>query len=73
MARGCAFARAIEAQGIIEPSGPFEHALARLLMAAYKHRLRGIVKAAPAWVTEKVLSASEHIGNDRPVLWISKN
>ena len=28
--------------GIIQPTGPFEHALARPLMAAYKRRL-GIV------------------------------
>ena len=47
--------------------------LARLLMAAYKRRLRGIVAAAPTWVSEEILSASEHIGDDRVVLWITKN
>jgi len=36
----------------IEPNGPFERALARLLMAAYKRRLRAIVKVAPVWVSE---------------------
>jgi hypothetical protein len=28
-------------------------------MAAYKRRLRGIVKLAPTWVSEEILSASE--------------
>jgi hypothetical protein len=45
--------------GTTQPSGPFERALARLLMAAYKRRLRGIVKLAPAWVSEETLSTSE--------------
>jgi hypothetical protein len=39
----------------IQPSGPFERALTRLLMAAYKRRLWAIVKVAPAWVSEKIL------------------
>ena len=43
-------------------------ALARVLMAAYKRRLRAIVKVAPAWVGEEILSASEHIGDKRAVL-----
>jgi hypothetical protein len=51
-----ALVRAIEALGTIEPSGPFERALARLLMAAYKRRLRGIVKVMCAWVTGEVLN-----------------
>ena len=68
-----ALVRAIEALGTIQPSGPFERALARLLMAAYKRRLRGIVKLAPTWVSEEILRASEHIGDDRAVLWISDN
>jgi hypothetical protein len=42
----------IEALGTIQPSGPFERALARLLMAAYKRRLRAIVAVVPAWVGE---------------------
>jgi len=63
---GRALVRAIEALGTIEPTGPPERALARLLMAAYKRRLRAIVKAAPAWVTEEILSASERIGDNGP-------
>ena len=70
---GRALVRAIEALGTIHPSGPFERALARLLMAAYKRRPRGIVKLAPAWVSEEILNASQHIGDDRAVLWTSKN
>jgi len=31
-------------------------------------RLRAIVEAAPAWVSEEILSASERIGDDRAVL-----
>jgi hypothetical protein len=60
MAHGKALVRAIEALGTIEPTGPFERALARLLIAAYKRRLRAIVKVTPAWVSEEMLSASEH-------------
>jgi hypothetical protein len=71
--QGRALVRAIEALGTIQPSGPFERALARLLIAAYKRRLRGIVEIASAWVSEEILSASEHIGDDRAVLWISEN
>ena len=63
MALGRALVCAIEALGTIEPIGPFERALARLLMAAYKRRLRAIVKVAPAWVSEEILSASERIGD----------
>ena len=33
-----------------------------LLLAGYKRRLRRIVEAAPDWVSEEILSASEHIG-----------
>ncbi len=71
--QGRALVRAIEALSTIEPSGPIEQALAGLLQAAYKRRLRAIVGAAPAWVTEEILSASEHIGDQRAALWISKN
>jgi hypothetical protein len=57
--QGRALVRAIEALGTIEPTGPFERALARLLLAAYKRRLRAIVKVVPTWVSEEILSASE--------------
>ena len=41
--QGKALVRAIEALGTIEPTGPIEQALARLLLTAYKRRLRAIV------------------------------
>jgi hypothetical protein len=59
-----ALVRASEALGTVEPTGPFERALARL---------RAIVKVVPTWVSEEMLSASEHTGDDRTVLWMSDN
>ena len=73
LSQGEALVRAIEALSTIQPSGPFGRALARLPMAAYKRRLRGIVEIAPPWVGEEILSASQHIGDDRAVLWTSDN
>ena len=63
----------IKCLGTFKPDGPFEHPLVGLLLAAYKRRLWTIVRSAPAWATEKILSASEHTGDDRAVLWPSKN
>ena len=57
----------------IESSGPIEQALVCVLLAAYKRRLWAIVEAAPDWVAEEILSASERIGDDRAVLWMSEN
>ncbi len=65
--------RAIEALGTIEPSGWSERALAGLLMAAYKRQLRAIIAAAPDWVGERILSASQHVGDDRPAVCFSKS
>jgi hypothetical protein len=50
---------------IITPTSRFERWQTRLLQATYKYRLRGIIKAAPAWVAEQILSASESIGEDK--------
>ena len=68
-----ALVRAIEAIGTIEPDNWFEQWQARRLQATYKERLRGIVAAAPSWVSEEILNASEHIGDHRAVLWMSDN
>jgi hypothetical protein len=73
IAQGRALVRAIEPLRTIEPPGPSEGALARLLQSAYKPRLRAIVAAIPAWVSEENLSASEHIPADRPAVWLSEN
>jgi len=56
--QGRALVRAIESIGTIEPSGPLERAL---------------VKVLPDWVTEEILSASQHIGDDRAAVWFSDN
>jgi hypothetical protein len=44
-----------------------------LLLYAYKRRLRAVVKVVPTWVSEEILSASEHIREDRAALWMSKS
>jgi len=59
--------------GTIEPTNRLERKLAGLLLYLYKRRLRGIVAAAPDWVVEEILSASEHIGDDRAAVWMSEN
>jgi hypothetical protein len=71
--QGRALVRAIEAFGTIEPSGLFERLIAGLMLAAYKRRLRGIVEVAPAWMTERILSASERIDDKRMALWMCDN
>jgi len=48
IAQGKALIRALEALATIKPPAPFERLLARLLLAAYKRRLRAIVAAAPS-------------------------
>ena len=73
ISQGRALVRAIEALGTIEHTGPVERGLARVLMAAYKRRLRAIVKVAPTWVSEEILSASERIGDKRAALWMSED
>ncbi len=67
IAQGHALVRAIEALGTTEMSNPFERALAEFFQAACERRLMEIVEAAPSWVAEEILSASEHIGNQRAV------
>ena len=48
IAQGKALMKAIESLSTIEPSGWFERWQVRLLVAAYKHRLREIVRVVPA-------------------------
>ena len=73
IAQGKALVRAIEALGTIEPSGWFERWQAKMLQRAYKERLRAIVAGAPEWAAEEILSAREHIPENRPAVWFSKN
>ncbi len=56
--QGQALVRAIEAIGTIEPSGPLERALVAVL---------------PEWVTDEILSASQHVGDDRAAVWFGEN
>jgi len=71
--QGRALVRAIEALSAIEPTNRLERRLAKLLLYVYKRRLRGLVEAAPSWVSEEVLSASEQIGGQRAAVWMSEN
>ena len=71
--QGKALVRAIESLETIEPTGPLEQALVWLLLKAYRRRLRAIVSAAPTWVSEEILSASQRIPEDRPAVWLSEN
>jgi hypothetical protein len=65
--------RAIEALGLIEPSGWFERVQVSLLLAAYRRRLRGIVGVVPGWAAEKILTASELAGEQKVTVWRGKN
>jgi hypothetical protein len=69
--QGKALVRAIEALSTIEPSGWFEGWQARMLQAAYKHRLRAIVAAVPHWVKEEILGAAEQVEEGRVAGWLS--
>jgi hypothetical protein len=56
--------RAIEALSTIQPSSPFERALARL---------RPILPAAPSCVADQILTATDAIRNKRPAPWLTDN
>lgn len=71
--QGKALVRAIEALETIEGTGPGELEMASRLVETYRRRLREIVASAPTWVSEEILSASQGIDDDRPVLWRSDN
>jgi hypothetical protein len=55
--QGRALLRAIEALEAIIPSGQAESQLAEQLVGVYKHRLRELLKTAPAWISEEILGA----------------
>ena len=71
--QGKALVCAVEAIGTIEPDNWFERWQTRRLQATYKRRLRALVAVAPSWVTEEILSASQHIGDDRAAVWFGEN
>ena len=65
--------QAIEALETIEPTGSIERVQVWFLLQAYRRRLRAIVGAAPAWLAEEILSASQRVGSDQPAVWLSEN
>jgi hypothetical protein len=67
--QGRALSRAIEALEAIEPSGGFERAGARLLVKAYKRRLREIIGNAPTWVGNRIFDATASIRDRGAVLF----
>ncbi|MFW6126341.1 MAG: hypothetical protein ACOC58_04470 [Chloroflexota bacterium] len=71
--QGKALVRAIEALETIKRTGPIEELMSWFLLQAYRRRLRAIVASAPAWMTEQILSVSQHIDEDRPAIWLSDN
>jgi len=71
--QGKALVRAIEALETIEPTGPIERVQTWFLLKAYRRRLRAIVEVSPTWIVEEMLSASEHIEERRPIVWLSEN
>ena len=73
MEQGQALVRGIEALETIEPTGPIERVQAWFLLQAYRRRLRAIVAIAPEWMAGEILSASQHIDDRRPAVWLSEN
>lgn len=71
--QGQALVRAIEALETIEPTRPIERVQAWFLLQAYHRRLRGIIEAAPSWMGEEVLIASQGIEDDGPAVQFSDN
>jgi len=64
--QGQALVRVMEGGEIIDHTGLLlEQGLVWLLLKAYQHRLRMIVRFSPDWLAEETLSTSEHIGTDR--------
>lgn len=71
--QGKVLVRAIESLEAGEIGGPLEAAATSFLLEVYRRRPRGIAAGAPGWVMGEILSASDRIGDVRPVQWISSN
>jgi len=71
--QGRALVKAIEGLSEADPGGPIERLMIQMLLDSYKQRLQALVTALPAWAVEKILSASERVGDDRAVLWMGNN
>ena len=68
-----ALVQATEALNTIEPSGWFERAIVRLLLAAYEVRLKAILPALPEWMVAKIMDTSKDFEEDNFVIRISHN
>ena len=64
IAQGRALVRAIAAMDTSVPGDPTERRRARLLQVEYRHRLRELLRAVPAWVAEEILGPLEQIEDD---------
>ena len=71
--QGRALVKAIEGLSEVDPGGPIERLMIRMLLDSYKQRLRALIGALPAWAVEKILSAGESVGDDRAAVWVSRN
>jgi hypothetical protein len=71
--QGRALVKAIEGLSEVDPTGPIERLMIRMLLDSYKQRLEALIAALPAWAVERILSASERVGDDRAALWMSRN
>lgn len=71
--QGRALIRAVEALEVIEPTGWFERAIVRLLVAAYERRLEVVFTSMPEWVVAKILDASKDFEEGKYVARISNN
>jgi hypothetical protein len=71
--QGRALVKAIEGLSEVDPTGPIERLMIRMLLDSYKQRLQALVAALPAWAVERILSASEYSEDDRAAVWMSNN
>jgi hypothetical protein len=72
MKQGEALIRTIETLETIKPTRLIERVQVWLLLQAYRRRLRAIIEAAPSWIGEQILSASEGIGEKIAAVWMSE-
>ncbi len=65
IAEGRALVRAIAAMNASAPTGHLARRKTRLLQVEYRHRLREIIRVAPAWIAEEILGTAELVGDDK--------
>jgi hypothetical protein len=71
--QGRALVKAIEGLSEVDPGGPIERLMIRMLLDSYKQRLDALITALPAWAVEKILSVSEYSEDGRAAVWASRN